>query len=112
MDPSSLAIISNHFQVPRILNIQPLLFVFTNQIISYKLFDCPIHTNVTSAKQQARNTAKTAIDLETQNWQPTLKPGDTIKTIDKEKTWNKKGSVIAPNDHPCWYNDVHEKGNF
>ena len=32
MDPNSLAIISNRFGEPTILNIEPLVHIFTNQI--------------------------------------------------------------------------------
>ena len=40
----------------------------------------------------------TAIEPETQNCLSTLKPGDTVRIrTEEEKTWDKKGSVIAPN---------------
>ena len=32
MDPNSLAIISNQFQEPGILNTEPLAHIFTNQV--------------------------------------------------------------------------------
>ena len=32
MEPNSLAIISNRFREPRILNIEPLVRIFTNQM--------------------------------------------------------------------------------
>ena len=62
--------------------------------------------------QTVKNTTETAIDIDTQNQLPTLKPGDTIrKRTNKEKTCNKKGSIFAPNDHACSY-VLNEKGNL
>ena len=81
---------------------------------AHKLFNHPICTNLPSAKPQPKpSTTNTAIEPETQNHLSTLKPGDTIRIkTDKEKTWNKKGSVIAPNDCHCSYNILNEKGNL
>ena len=72
---------------------------------AHKLFNCPIHTNVPSVKTQPKpSTSKTASESEIQNQLPTLKPGDTIKIrANKEETWDKIGSVIAPNNHPHSY---------
>ena len=54
-----------------------------------------------------------AIEPEIQNHLSTLKPGDTVSIrTDEEKTWYKKGSVIAPNDRPRSYNVLNEKGNL
>ena len=45
--------------------------------------------------------SKTATEPETQNHLSILKPGDTDRiSTNKEKTWDTKGSVIAPNDRP------------
>ena len=78
------------------------------------LFNRPIHTNLPSAKPQPKpSTTNTATEPETQNGLSTLKPGDTVRIrADEEKTCDKKGSVIAPNDHPCSYNVLNEKGYF
>ena len=55
---------------------------------------------------------KTATEPETQNCLSTLKSGDARIRTDEEKTWDKKGSVIAPNDRPRSYNVLNEKGNL
>ena len=62
-----------------------------------RLFNHPIHTNVPSVKLQPKpSTTNIAIEPETQNQLPILKPGDTIRVrTEKEKTWDKKGSVIG-----------------
>ena len=75
---------------------------------AHKLFNHPICTNLPSAKPQPKSsTTNMAIEPET------LKTGDIVRIrTDKDKTWNKKGSVIAPNDHPCLYNILNEKGNL
>ena len=45
-----------------------------------KLFNCPICTNLPSAKPQRRpSTTNAAIELATQNRLSTLKPGDTAR---------------------------------
>ena len=81
---------------------------------AHKLFNRPIHTNLPSAEPQPKpSTTNTAIEPETQNRLSTLKLGYTVRIrTDEEKTWDKKGSVIAPNDHPCSYNVLNEKGNL
>ena len=81
---------------------------------AHKLFNHLICTNLTSAEPQPKpSTTNTTIEPETQNRLSTLKPGDIIRLrTDKEKTWDQKGSVIAPNDHPHWYNFLNEKGNL
>ena len=81
---------------------------------AHKLFNRPIRTNLPFVKPQPKpSTTKAAIEPETQNCLSTLKPGDTVRIItDEEKTWDKKGSVSAPNDHPCLYNVLNEKGNL
>ena len=81
---------------------------------AHKLFSHPIHTNLPSAKPQPKpSTTTMAIEPETQNCLSTLKPGDTIRIrINKEKTWDKKGSVIAPHDCPHSYSILNEKGNL
>ena len=80
---------------------------------AHKLFNRPIHTNLPSAEPQPKpSTTNTAIEPETQNRLSTLKPGYTVRIrTDEEKTWDKKGSVIAPNGHPC-SNVLNEKGNL
>ena len=80
----------------------------------HKLFNRPIRTNLPSAKPQPKpSTTNTAIEPEIQNRLSTLKPGDTVRIrTDEEKTWDKKGSVIAPNDRPRSYNVLNEKGNL
>ena len=67
---------------------------------AHKLFNCPIHTNLPSAKPQPKlSTTNTTIEPETQNRLSTSKPGDIVRIrTNKEKTWDQKGSVIAPND--------------
>ena len=79
-----------------------------------KLFNRPIHTNLPSAKQQSQpSTTTAAIETETQNRLSTLKPGDTVRIrTDEEKTWDRKGSVIAPNDRPRSCNVLNEKSNL
>ena len=69
---------------------------------AHKLFNHPIRTNLASLKPQPKpSTTKAAIELETQNRLSTLKPENTVTIrTDDEKTWEKKGSVIAPNDRP------------
>ena len=81
---------------------------------AHKLFNRPIRTSLPSAKPQPKpSTTNTAIEPETQNHLSILKPGDTIRIkTDKEKTWDKKGSVIATNDCCCSYNILNEKGNL
>ena len=80
---------------------------------AHKLFNNPIRTNLPSVKPQPRPATKTAIEPETQNHLSTSKPRDTIRIrTNNEKTWNKKGSVIAPNDRPHSYNSLYEKGNL
>ena len=68
---------------------------------AHKLFNGPTHTyiHIPSLKPQPKfSTTETAIDPETQNQLLTLKPGDTIKRrTNKEKAWDKKGSVISSN---------------
>ena len=80
---------------------------------AHKLFNSPICTNLHSAKPQPKpSTTETAIEPETQNRLSTLKPGDTVRlTTNKEKTWDEKGTVIAPNDHPHLYEVLNEMGN-
>ena len=80
----------------------------------HKLFNRPIRTNLPSAKPQPKpSTTNTAIEPQTQNRLSTLKPGDTVRIrTDEEKTWDKKGSVIAPNDRPRSYNVLNDKGNL
>ena len=67
---------------------------------AHKLFHRSIYTNVPSVKTQAkRSTTKTAIDPETQNRIPILKPWNTVRIrTDEKKNWDKKGSVIARNN--------------
>ena len=74
----------------------------------------PICTNLPSAKPQPKPfTTNTAIEPETQNHLSTLKPGDAIRIkTNKEKTWDKKGSVIAPNDRCCSCNILNKQGNL
>ena len=81
---------------------------------SHKLLNRPIRTNLPSVEPQPKpSTTNTAIEQETQNRLSTLKPGDTVRRrTDEEKTWDKKGSVIAPNDRPRSYNVLNEKGNL
>ena len=81
---------------------------------AHKLFSHLICTNLPSAEPQPKpSITNTTIKPETQNCLSTLKPGDTIRIrTNKEKTWDKKGSVIAPNDRPRWYNVLNEKGNL
>ena len=81
---------------------------------AHKLFNRPIRTNLPSAKPQPKpSTTNTAIEPETQIRLSTLKPGDTIRIrTDEEKAWDKKGSVIAPNDRPRSYNVLNDKGNL
>ena len=69
----------------------------------HKLFNHPIRTNLPSVKPQPKpSTTKTAIELEIQNRLSTLKPENTVTIrTDEEEIWDKKGSVIAPNDRPC-----------
>ena len=82
--------------------------------LAHKLFNRPIRINLPSAKPQPKpSTTTTVIEPETQNRLSTLKSGNTVRIrVDKEKTWDKKGSVIAPNDRPCLYNVLNEKGNL
>ena len=43
----------------------------------------------------------------------TLKPRDTVRIgTEEEKTWDKKGSVITPNNPPRSYNVLNKKGNL
>ena len=81
---------------------------------AHKLFNRLIRTNLPSVKPQPEfSTTKIAIELETQNHLSTLKPVDTVRIrTNEEKTWDKKGSVIAPNDRPRSYNVLNEKGNL
>ena len=81
---------------------------------AHKLFNRPIRTNLPSAKPQPKpSTTNTEIEPETQIRLLTLKPGDTIRIrTDEEKAWDKKGSVIAPNDRPRSYNVLNDKGNL
>ena len=67
---------------------------------AHKLFNHSIYTNLPSAKPPAKpSTTNTVIEPETQNHLSTLKPVDTVRIrTGKEKTWDKKGSIIAPND--------------
>ena len=82
--------------------------------LAHKLFNRPIRTNLPSAKPQPKpSTTNTAIEPETQNGLSTLKPGYNVGIrTDEEKTWDKKGSVIAPNDRPPSYNVLNDKGNL
>ena len=82
--------------------------------LAHKLFNRSIRTNLPSVKPQPKSsTTKTAIESKTQNRLSTLKLGDTVKIrTDEEKTWGKKGSIIAPNDRPRSYNVLNEKGNL
>ena len=79
-----------------------------------KLFNHPIRTNLLSGKPQPKpSTTNTAIEPDTQNCLSNLKPGDTVRIrTGKEKTWGKKGTVIAPNDCPRSCNVLNEKGNL
>ena len=72
---------------------------------AHKLFNHPIRTNLPSVKPYTKpSNIETATEPETQNRLPTLKPGGTVRIrTDEEKTWDKKGSVIAHNDHPPLY---------
>ena len=74
----------------------------------------PVHKYLPSTRTQPKpSTTNTAIEPETQNHLSTLKPGDTIRIrTNKEKTWDKKGSVFAPNDLPRSNNVLNEKGNL
>ena len=80
----------------------------------HTLFNHPIHINLPSAKPQPKlSTTNTAIEPETQNHLSTLKPGDIVRIrTDKEKTWDQKGSVIAPNDCTHSYNILNDTGNL
>ena len=80
---------------------------------AHKLFSCPINTNIRSVRPQPKpSIIEIAIDPETHKRLPPLKPGDIVRVrTDKEKTWNKKESVIAPTDHPPSYS-VLKKGNL
>ena len=82
--------------------------------LAHTLFNRPICTNLTSAKPQPKpSTTNRAIEPETQNCLSILKPRDTIRIrTDKEKIWDKKRSVIAPNDCPCSYNVSNKKSNL
>ena len=82
--------------------------------LAHKLFNRSIRTNLPSVKPQPKSsTTKTAVESETQNRLSTLKPRDTVKIrTDEEKTWDKKGSIIAPNGRPRSYNVLNEKGNL
>ena len=82
--------------------------------LAHKLFNRSIRTNLPSVKPQPKSsTSKTAIESKTRNRLSTLKLGDTVKIrTDEEKTWGKKGSIIAPNDRPRSYNVLNEKGNL
>ena len=66
---------------------------------AHKLFNRPIRTNLSSIRPQPKSsTTKIATEPETQNRLSTVKPGDTVRMRNyKEKTWDKKGSVIALN---------------
>ena len=81
---------------------------------AHKLFNRPIRTTLPSAKPQSKpSTTNTASERETQNRLSNLKPGDTVRgRTDEEKTWDKKGSVIAPNDRPRSCNLLNKKGNL
>ena len=58
------------------------------------------------------STTNTTIEPEIQNSLSTLKPGDTVRIkTDGEKNWDRKGSVIAPNNRPRSY-VVNDKGNL
>ena len=75
---------------------------------AHKLFNRPICTNLPSVKPQPKlSTTKTGTEPETQNWLQTLKSGTS-----EEKTWDKKGSVIARNDRPRSYKVLNVKGNL
>ena len=80
----------------------------------HKLFNSSICNNIPSTRTQPKpSTTNTAIEPETQNHLSTLKPGDTIRIrTNKEKTWDEKGSVFAPNDLPRSNNVLNEKGNL
>ena len=70
---------------------------------THKLFSCPICTNVPSTKPQPNLLPKQQL-MRNQNWVLTLRHGYTVRVrSDKEKTWDKKGSVIALDDcaHLC-----------
>ena len=80
-----------------------------NRVLTEKS-NYPIHTNLPSAKSQP---TPSAIQQLNQNHVSTLKPGDARRMrTNEEKTWDKKGSVIAPNDCPHTYNILNEKGNL
>ena len=67
----------DHYLSVLFLNFQPDENGFSR---AHKLFNCPICTNLLSAKPQRRpSTTNTAIELETQNRLSTLKPGDTVR---------------------------------
>ena len=76
-----------------------------------KLFHRLNHSKELCVKLQTKPyTTETVIEPETANQLPNLKHGDIIRIkTDKEKTWNKKGSLIAPNDRPRSYNALKEK---
>ena len=80
----------------------------------HKLFNGSICNNLPSTRTQPKpSTTNTAIEPETQNHLSTLKPGDTIRIrTNKEKTWDEKGSVFAPNDLRRSNNVLNEKGNL
>ena len=100
----------DHYLSILFLNFQPDENGFSR---AHKLFNCPIFTNLPSAKPQRRpSTTNAAIELETQNRLSTLKPGDTIRIrTNEEKTWDTKGSVIAPNNSSYPYNVLNKKSN-
>ena len=81
---------------------------------AHKLFNRLVCTNVPSFNPQPKPSAtKIPNEPETQNRPPTLKSGDTVRVeSEKEKTWDKKGSVIARNDRPRLYNVLKELGNI
>ena len=80
---------------------------------AHTLLNRPIRANLPSVKPQPEpSTTKTAIEPETQNCLSTLKSGDARIRTDEEKTWDKKESVVAPNDRPRSYNVLNEKRNL
>ena len=83
-------------------------------LLAHKLFNRPIRTNLPSVKPHDKpSTTKTAHEPETQNRLPTLKSGYTVRIrTDEEKTWDKKGSIIAHNGRPHLCIVLNEKGNL
>ena len=101
--------ISLHFhQSNRLVERPNLTNIACHQLISYTI--ARFETNVNVKPQPKPSTTKTANETETQNHLSTLKPGDTIRIrANNEKHWEKKGSVIAPNDRPHSCNVLNER---